>query len=154
MRRLGAMAACAALLAAATGSVDVASFLAAFAAVWLLERGARAARSGRLDLGAPVRWARFLGDFLWDLAKSNLMMAWDVVTPWDYHRVELVEVPVADLSEREIVLLIHRITLTPGTLTCGLTEDGRSLLVHAMYGAPGDLAGRLRRPVDILRGRC
>jgi multicomponent K+:H+ antiporter subunit E len=80
-------------------------------------------------------------------------MAWDVITPRDYHRVRLIEVPVEDLSEREIALLIHRITLTPGTLTCGLTEDGRYLLVHEMYGASRGLAARLRKPVDLLRGR-
>lgn len=154
MKRRITRAVGAAILTAATGGVNVASFLTAYGLLWALERAWDAGRRGRLGPGSVVRWIRFLADFLWDLAKSNLLMAWDVVTPWDYHHVEIVEVPVADLSRREIVLLIHRITLTPGTLTCGLDKDRRYLLVHAMYGAPGDLAGRLRRPVDILKGRC
>lgn len=93
----------------------------------------------------------FTWDFVVDLAKSNLILAWDVLDPVDLHRVTLVEVPIHDLKENEIALLSHRITLTPGTLTCVISADRRMLLVHAMYPSEVDSSAALRRPIDILK---
>jgi multicomponent K+:H+ antiporter subunit E len=98
--------------------------------------------------------ARFLGDFAGDLMKSNCILAYDILVPWDIHAVQLVEVPLEGLTDREVALLSHRITLTPGTLSCAVTEGRRALLVHAMYGASDTLAQDLRRPVEILKGRA
>ncbi len=110
-------------------------------------------RDGRA-LPRVINLARFFWDFLYDLAKSNLLLAWDVITPKDYHHVRLVEVPLRGLSEEEISLLIHRITLTPGTLSCDVVSDRSALIVHAMYGSGPELAHNLRRPLDILRGEA
>lgn len=96
---------------------------------------------------------RFLIDFAWDMAVSNFRLAYDVLTPTDYHHVRMIEVPVSDLSDPEISFLAQRITLTPGTLSCGLSEDREVLLVHMMYPIEGqDMAKILRRPIDILKG--
>jgi multicomponent Na+:H+ antiporter subunit E len=96
---------------------------------------------------------RFLVDFVWDLAVSNFRLAHDVLTPTDYHQVELVEVPVSDLTPTEISFLAQRITLTPGTLSCGLSEDQKSIIVHMMYPIKGrDMGKVLRRPLEILKG--
>ncbi|MEQ8821270.1 MAG: Na+/H+ antiporter subunit E [Sumerlaeia bacterium] len=96
----------------------------------------------------------FLWDFIWDLTLSNLRLAWDVLTPKNYHYIRLVRIPVSDLTPGEIALLSHRITLTPGTLTCGVDEDRGVLLVHAMYPDKSDAAAALRRPIDILKGQA
>ncbi len=95
---------------------------------------------------------RFIIDFIVDLTVSNFKLAWDVLTPTDYHKVRLIEVPIDDLTDMEIVFLTHRITLTPGTLSCAISKDGKMLMVHAMYLIGDDAAQSLRRPIDILKG--
>ena len=100
-----------------------------------------------------INLTRFLVDFSWDMAVSNFRLAFDVLTPTDYHRVQMIEVPVADLTDPEISFLAQRITLTPGTLSCGLSDDRHVLLVHMMYPIAGkDMGKALRRPIDILKG--
>lgn len=100
-----------------------------------------------------VRIARFAWDFVVDLVVSNVRLAWDVLTPEDKHTIQLVEVPVHDLADSEVAFIAQRITLTPGTLSCGVSEDRASLLVHVMYPSPdGDTGRALRRPIDILKG--
>jgi len=94
----------------------------------------------------------FLRDFLWDMTVSNVILAWDVVTPKDLHAVRIVEVPVHDLTESEIALLMHRITLTPGTLSAAVIADHSTIVVHAMYGDTEEMPQALRRPLDILKG--
>src|SRR5690606_8274775 len=98
---------------------------------------------------------RFLQDFAVDMIVSNFRMAHDVLTPTDYHSVCMVEVPVGDLTKAEIAFLAQRITLTPGTLCCGLNVNEDALLVHTMYPVEGkDMGRELRRPIDILKGNC
>lgn len=112
-------------------------------------------RAGKPVLPRVVRFLRFLAEFLADLLKSNLQIARDVLSPRMFHKVRIVEVPIEGLSDREVVLLIHRITLTPGTMTCDVVRDGKALLVHSMYGNDAaDFAQGLRRPLDILRGEA
>lgn len=101
-----------------------------------------------------VRIARFVWDFLVDLTISNVRLAWDVLTPEDKHTIKMIEVPVHDLKDSEVAFIAQRITLTPGTLSCGVTEDRAMLVVHVMYPSADDAetARGLRRPIDILKG--
>ncbi len=93
----------------------------------------------------------FVLDFVWDLTLSNLQLAWDIWTPTDHYRPVLLEVPVHDLTPFEVALIATRITLTPGTLSCTVSADRKFLTVHVMYPREGDMAKRLRRPIDILK---
>ncbi len=107
---------------------------------------------------SPARYAvnilLFLWDFFMDMVISNLRLARDILTPGDRFNVELIEIPVADLTPRELSFLDHRITLTPGTLSCGLSENKDVLIVHVLYSVEGeDMRKILRRPMDILKGR-
>lgn len=111
-----------------------------------------AAREGRFRAVHVVRWLHFFGEFAVDLAKSNFVLALDVLTiHTDLHEVYFILVPIDDLNEGEVVFLSHRITLTPGTLACGITEDKRHLVVHAMYDVDENTPMALRRPIDILK---
>ena len=76
---------------------------------------------------------RFSGFFLWQLILSNLRVAYDVITPRLYMRPGIVAVPLDAQTDEEITLLANLITLTPGTLSLGVSEDRRTLYVHAMF---------------------
>lgn len=112
----------------------------------------RGVRAGRIDTAFPLRVLRFHLDFAWDLVVSNVVLAWDVLTPKDYHTVAVIRVPIDDLSEGEVALLSHRITLTPGTLACDVDPERKVLFVHAMYPKKENPEAALRYPIDLLKG--
>ncbi|QDT34160.1 Na+/H+ antiporter subunit E [Thalassoglobus polymorphus] len=76
---------------------------------------------------------RFAGFFLWQLILSNLRVAYDVITPHLYMRPGIIAVPLDAKTDREITLLANLITLTPGTLSLDVSDDKRTLYVHAMF---------------------
>lgn len=100
---------------------------------------------------------RFAGFFLWQLLLSNLRVAYDVITPRLYMRPGIVAVPLDAKSDQEITLLANLITLTPGTLSLDLSDDRRTLYVHAMFVESPDSVrdsiknGFERRLLELIR---
>jgi len=70
---------------------------------------------------------------IWDIFVANIQVAWIVLTrPNDKLRPAWIEVPL-DLKQPEaITVLAGTITLTPGTVSADLSDEGHSLLVHAL----------------------
>ena len=70
---------------------------------------------------------------LWDILVANVQVAWIVLTRSNAKlRPAWVVVPL-DLRQPEaITILAGTITLTPGTVTADLSDEGHSLLVHAL----------------------
>lgn len=70
---------------------------------------------------------------IWDILVANVQVAWIVLTrPNDKLRPAWIEVPL-DLKQPEaITILAGTITLTPGTVSADLSDEGHSLLVHAL----------------------
>ncbi|SHI35132.1 Na+/H+ antiporter subunit E [Wenxinia saemankumensis] len=80
------------------------------------------------------RMARYAIIVLGDIIVANLEVAWIVLTvPNDRLKPAWISVPL-DLKEPEaITLLAGTITLTPGTVSADLSEDGHFLLVHVLH---------------------
>lgn len=70
---------------------------------------------------------------MWDILVANVQVAWIVLTKSNAAmRPAWVVVPL-DLREPEaITILAGTITLTPGTVSADLSDEGHSLLVHAL----------------------
>ncbi len=70
---------------------------------------------------------------IWDILVANVQVAWIVLTrPNDKLRPSWIEVPL-DLKQPEAIsVLAGTITLTPGTVSADLSDEGHSLLVHAL----------------------
>jgi len=131
---------------------NIAYFVFIFFGLIVLTHVGRSIRAGTFTFRRVMCWWWFLKDFSVDMAKSNFLLALDVLTVHtDLHRVYFVKVPIDDLSDAEAVFLAHRITLTPGTLACGITEDRNFLIVHAMYNVTKDTPSELRRPMDMIK---
>lgn len=79
------------------------------------------------------RLLRFLVLFLWDMLRSNLRVAYDVVTPTHLMRPAIIRLPLEAQTPGEITMLANFISLTPGTLSLDVAEDGKALFVHVMY---------------------
>ena len=81
-------------------------------------------------IGRPTVALRLRGVFLWDVVVSNVEVAWRILGREDAIHSRFVWVPVRIDSPQGKAVLAAMITMTPGTLSVDLTEDGRWLLVH------------------------
>lgn len=93
-------------------------------AVWWPDRP----RSFRLSLMIP-----YMLLVMWDILIANVQVAWIVLTrPNSKLRPTWVVIPL-DLRQPEaITILAGTITLTPGTVSADLSDEGHSLLVHVL----------------------
>jgi len=71
--------------------------------------------------------------FIWELILANLRVAWEVLTPDLHMHPAIIGIPLDLKSELEITILANLITLTPGTLSLDVSDDNKTLYVHAMY---------------------
>jgi multicomponent Na+:H+ antiporter subunit E len=70
---------------------------------------------------------------------SNLKMLWLCLSPKMKHSPNFVSLQMQhDLSNIELVLLAHLITITPGTMTVDL-EEGNKLQVHILDDTPEEV---------------
>jgi len=93
----------------------------------------------RLTAMAPVHLVRYLITFFVALIRSNLDVAWRVLSPSLPIRPAVVEVRTRLKSPLGLMLLANSITLTPGTLSIDIIGD--RILVHWIDCPPGtDLA--------------
>jgi len=71
---------------------------------------------------------------MWDIMVANVQVAWIVLTvPNSKLKPAWIVVPL-DLKQPEaITVLAGTITLTPGTVSADLSDEGHSLLVHALH---------------------
>ena len=76
---------------------------------------------------------RFLGYFLTILVKANIEVAREILTPGFSMKPRLMRYDVSDLDAIQVTTFANAITLTPGTLSADISEDGRTLYIHAMY---------------------
>ncbi|SEK55089.1 Na+/H+ antiporter subunit E [Roseovarius nanhaiticus] len=82
----------------------------------------------------PLRMLIYIVIVLWDIMVANIQVAWIVLTkPNSKLRPAWVVVPL-DLRQPEaITILAGTVTLTPGTVSADLSNEGHSLLVHALH---------------------
>ncbi len=82
-----------------------------------------------------------------EVVLSNLRVAHDVLTPRHRMKPGILRVDVEGLTDWQIFFMSNLITMTPGTLGLTVSQDHRSLYIHAMYidGSPEELARSLRK---------
>ncbi len=71
--------------------------------------------------------------FLYELVVSSLRVVHDVITPPIYSRPGIIALPLEVETDAEILLLASLITLTPGTLSLDVSDDRKTLFIHAMF---------------------
>lgn len=90
----------------------------------------------RKILSLFIRFGRLLAFsvfYLKELVLSSLFVAWDIITPFNYMRPGIVEVPVDLKSETAIIAFANLISMTPGSLTVDMTPDKKKIYIHVMY---------------------
>jgi multicomponent Na+:H+ antiporter subunit E len=85
----------------------------------------------------PVAAVAFLGYFLVQLVKSNIQVAWEVITPGSNVNRAIIAVPLHVATDGLVTLVGNTITLTPGTLTVDVRGGGAGeppvLYVHVLH---------------------
>ncbi len=70
---------------------------------------------------------------IWDIAVANVVVAWLVLTRSNRNmRSHWVVIPLEIRTPEAIAILAGTITLTPGTVSADLSDEGECLLVHAL----------------------
>ncbi|MGE9290176.1 MAG: Na+/H+ antiporter subunit E [Puniceicoccales bacterium] len=75
----------------------------------------------------------FVGFYLGEILRSNIRVAYDVLTPRDRMNPAIIGVNVEGMSEGQMVSMANFITMTPGTLGIAISKDHRTLYIHCMY---------------------
>lgn len=119
--------------AALVGQFDLPNLVFGFGMGYVMIYLARG-RSGASGYFARVaRVARFVGYVLKEIVVANINVTRAVLfTPLDKLRPGIVGIPLDVRSDVEITMLANLITLTPGTLSLDVSEDRRTLYVHAI----------------------
>jgi len=81
----------------------------------------------------PWRIARLAAVVVGDIVVSNVEVARRILGPESALRPGFVELPLALTDPFAIATLAGIITMTPGTLSCAVAPDARTLLVHALH---------------------
>ncbi len=116
-----------------TGSMAFANFVfgfvLSFIVLWIISRK----QENRKYFVVIPQIIAFFFYFIWELLKANMQVAADVVTPKFYMQPGIVAVPLDAKTDLEITLLANLISLTPGSLSIDVSDDKKTLYVHAMY---------------------
>ena len=71
---------------------------------------------------------------IWDIIVANIQVAWIVLSvPNAKLKPAWIVIPLELRQPEAITLLAGTITLTPGTVSADLSEEGHSLLVHVLH---------------------
>jgi len=76
---------------------------------------------------------RFIIYIFWEIIVSNFRVAYDVITPRSKAKPGVISIPLELDTPIKITLFANIISLTPGSLTLEISEDHRTLFVHAMF---------------------
>lgn len=122
-------------------------YVVGYAVLWL----ARPVLGESAYYGRVWRAISYFLHFVYDLVKSSVIVAADVLTPGLWAVPAVVAIPLEVKSPAAITLLANTISLTPGTLSLDVSDDRTTLYVHAMYN--GDRPDVVRADIKKLERR-
>jgi len=86
------------------------------------------------------RLTKFACYFLKILIESNFVVAKQVLTPGLDISPRIIKYSVEGMTPIQITVLANTITLTPGTLSADICDEGHYLYIHAMFAEDRDAA--------------
>lgn len=112
----------------APGHILLGAFLAIFipwfsAAFW----------QEQVQVRRPWLLTKFVCVVIYEILVANIVVAKLILSRQDKLQPGFLHVPLDLTSPLAISLLANTISLTPGTVTCDLSEDQKTLLIHALH---------------------
>lgn len=71
--------------------------------------------------------------YLKELVFSNIEVAYEVATPKFSMKPGILKISVNLNSDIEIMVFVVLVTMTPGTFALDLSDDRKTMFIHAMY---------------------
>jgi len=130
-----------------TGSGFFAGFVFGYFVLLLIVRASGKRPNYMRKIPQIVNFTLF---YVWELIKSNMRVAYEVLTPYYTMKPGVIGLPLEEDSDAAITILANLITMTPGTLSLDVSNDRRMLFIHAMYI---DDEEQLRRQLKDLERR-
>lgn len=87
----------------------------------------------QVSIRRPGVLLRFVLTVLWDILIANMIVARRILGSQHKLHPGFIRIPLDVQTPIGISLLANTISLTPGTVSCDLAPDHRSLLVHALH---------------------
>lgn len=84
----------------------------------------------------PIHFYRSIALFIYfnyELLTSSLKVLWDIITPQHKSMPGFIAMPLDAVTDMEIFLTANLISLTPGTLSMDVSDDRKTLYIHAMF---------------------
>lgn len=81
----------------------------------------------------PLTLFKFIGIVFWDIMVANVIVAKLILGNKDNLQPKFLHIPLDIEHPLAIGLLANTISLTPGTVSCDLSEDKKTLLVHGLH---------------------
>lgn len=75
----------------------------------------------------------FILFYLYKLVESNLIIAYDILTPKMRANPVFLRIPLFLQSDFGLLLYSNVVAMTPGTLSIDIIENKKILLVHVLY---------------------
>ena len=104
--------------------------IAGYGILWLLQplKGAQSVYFRRVWY-----WGKLFVLFFYELLLSSLQVLWDIFTPQHLSNPAILQMPLDVKTDTGILLVTNLISLTPGTLSIDVSEDRKTLTLHAMF---------------------
>jgi len=71
--------------------------------------------------------------YLGEIILANVQIALDILTPKHRMRPAILAIPLDVTSDIQLLAINNLITMTPGTLSLDISEDRKTIYIHAMY---------------------
>lgn len=113
------------------GEFTVESFVEGFLMVLITLSITQVARGESSYFHRARVFITFILYFLWEMIVASFRIAFTVLWPWLRIRPAVVAIPLDLETDDEVTLLANLITLTPGTLSLDVSNDRKTLYVHA-----------------------
>ena len=93
----------------------------------------------RPKLRSAPRIVEYIFVVLWDICVANVQVAYVILFKTNAStKPAWISIPLELRTPEAITVLAGTITMTPGTVSCDVVADGRSLLVHCLDAADPD----------------
>ena len=81
----------------------------------------------------PMTLLKFIAVVMWDIMVANVIVAKLILGNKDNLKPKFLHIPLDVKEPIAISLLANTISLTPGTVSCDVSEDQKTLLVHGLH---------------------
>ncbi len=81
----------------------------------------------------PYYIVEFILYYILQVFKSNMVIAWDILTPTIKTNPGVIQMQVNLESKHAILALCNIISMTPGTITIDYSKERSEILIHVLY---------------------